>query len=147
MIWKIYFHDPIFAIARGAMPEKCHVAKATPPQSGDNEEIDNQKILAIGLAPSIEAGLIIAGPCAPWVWEKEPLGEPTGDDRDHTTTVNTPRPILTTDFLPWSSNGLEHGLKRHKIAKNGYVYETGDRPTEPRRKSKALSSRQFAGRC
>ena len=31
------------------------------------------------------------------------------------------------DWLPWSSNGLEHGLKLHKIAKNGYVYETGDR--------------------
>lgn len=49
------------------------------------------------------------------------------------------------DWLPWSSNGLEHGLKLHKIAKNGYVYETGDRPTEPRRKSKAVSSRQYAG--
>ena len=50
-------------------------------------------------------------------------------------------------WLPWCSNGLEHGLKQHKIAKNGYVYETGDRPTEPRRKSKAVSSRQFGGRC
>jgi hypothetical protein len=51
------------------------------------------------------------------------------------------------DWLPWSSNGLEHGLKLHKIAKNGYVYETGDRPTEPRRKSKGISTRQFGGRC
>lgn len=50
-------------------------------------------------------------------------------------------------WLPWSSNKQEHGLKLHKIAKNGYVYETGDRPTEPKRKSKAVSSRQFAGRC
>lgn len=50
-------------------------------------------------------------------------------------------------WLPWSSGGLEHGLKLHKIAKNGYVYETGDRPTEPRRKSKALSTRQYEGGC
>jgi len=51
------------------------------------------------------------------------------------------------DWLPWSSNGLEHGLKLHKIAKNGYVYETGDRPTEPRRKSKGVSTRQYDGRA
>ena len=51
------------------------------------------------------------------------------------------------DWLPWSSNGLEHGLKLHKIGKNGYVYETGDRPTEPRRKSKGVSTRQYDGRA
>jgi hypothetical protein len=50
-------------------------------------------------------------------------------------------------WLPWRSRGCEYGLMRHTIAKNGYVYETGDRPTEPRRKSKAVSSRRFAGRC
>ena len=50
-------------------------------------------------------------------------------------------------FLPWSSNGLKNGIKKHKIAANGYVYETGDRPTEPRRKSKGVSTRQFGGRC
>jgi hypothetical protein len=50
------------------------------------------------------------------------------------------------EWLPWSSNGQEHGLKLHKIAKDGYVYETGDRPTEPKRKSKAVSSRQWEGR-
>ena len=49
-------------------------------------------------------------------------------------------------WLPWSSNGQEHGLKLHKIAKNGYVYETGDRPTEPKKKSKGVSSRQWEGR-
>ena len=49
-------------------------------------------------------------------------------------------------WLTWRSNGCEHGLKQHKIAKNGYVYETGDRPIEPRRKSKGVSSRQW-GRC
>lgn len=46
-------------------------------------------------------------------------------------------------WLPWQSCGCEHGLKRHKIAKSGYVYETCDRPTEPRRKPKAVSSRQW----
>jgi hypothetical protein len=51
-------------------------------------------------------------------------------------------------WLPWSSNGQEHGLKLHKIAKeNGYVYETGDRPAEPKRKPKSVSSRQYEGRC
>ena len=49
-------------------------------------------------------------------------------------------------WLPWSSNGLEHGLKSHKVARNGYIYETGDRPTEPRRKSKAVSSMQWERR-
>ncbi len=48
-------------------------------------------------------------------------------------------------WLPWSSNGMEHGLRLHKIAKNGYVYETGDRPTEPKKKSKGVSSRQWTG--
>jgi len=129
------------------MTESCHVALATPPQSGDNEEINNQKILAIGLAPSIEAGLIVAGPCAPWQWEDGPLREPSGHDRDHAETVRRAGPIITSAFLPWASNGLEHGLKRHKIAKNGYVYETGDRPIEPRRKAKAVSARQYEGRC
>ena len=128
------------------MPDSSDVSILPGPRTRDTEgeECPSKHILAID---SIETGLIVAGPCTLWSWEKEPLGEPTGDDRDHATTVNMPRPILTTDFLPWSSNGLEHGLKRHKIAKNGYVYETGDRPTEPRRKSKAVSSRQFAGRC
>ena len=125
------------------MVERSEVTALLPgPRTRDTEgeECQSKHILAID---SIENGLIVASPCAPWLWEKEPLGELTGDDRDHATAVNMPRPILTTDFLPWSSIGLEHGLKRHKIAKNGYVYETGDRPMEPRRKSKAISSRQW----
>jgi hypothetical protein len=129
------------------MVEQAEVTALLPgPRTRDTEgeECPSKHILAID---SIENGLIVASPCAPWRWEDEPLGEPTGDDLDHAETVNKPGPILTSAFLPWSSNGLEHGLKRHKIAKNGYVFETGDRPTEPRRKSKALSSRQFEGRC
>ena len=95
----------------------------------------------------MEKGLIHAGLCSWPMWEEEPLGGLTGDDLTHKETQCKPGPIKKLDWLLWCSNGLEHGLKRHKIAKNGYVYETGDRPTEPRRKSKAVSSRQFEGRC
>lgn len=107
----------------------------------EGEECQSKHILAID---SIESGLIIAGSCSPWIWEDEPLGGLTGDDRIHNETQrdeSIPTQILA--WLPWQSCGCEHGLKRHKIAKNGYVYETGDRPTEPRRKSKSVSSRQW----
>lgn len=60
-----------------------------------------------------------------------------------------PAPEVWRAWLPWASNGCEHGLKCHKIAKNGYVYESEDVPTEPKRKPKAVSSRQWTqgGRC
>jgi hypothetical protein len=110
----------------------------------EGEECPSRHILAID---SIDSGLIIAGPCSPWIWENELLGEPTGDDLSHEETQReepAPTPILA--WLPWQSRGCEHGLKRHKIAKNGYVYEINDRPTAPRRKSKAVSTRQWEGR-
>ena len=49
-------------------------------------------------------------------------------------------------WLTWRSHGCERGLKRHKIATNGYVHEIEERPIEPRRKSKAISTKQFGGR-
>ena len=129
------------------MVEQAEVTALLPgPRTRDTEgeECPSKHILAID---SIESGLINAGPCSPWILEDEPLGGLMGDDRIHNETQrdeSIPTPILA--WLPWKSCGCEHGLKRHKIAKNGYVYETGDRPTEPRRKSKAVSSRQFAER-
>jgi hypothetical protein len=50
------------------------------------------------------------------------------------------------EWLPWKSDGLEHGLIAHKVTPGGFVAEVGDRSTEPRRKSKAISSRQWEGR-
>ncbi len=94
---------------------------------------------------STESGLIDAGPCRipPPFEEKEPA-YPVAPSEE--TPRDAPSPTPRFAFLPWESNGLKHGLKRHKIAKNGYVYETGDRPMEPRRKSKSVSSRQWVGR-
>ena len=129
------------------MPDQHHDTILPGPSTRDTEgeECPRKHLLAID---SIESGLIVAGPCIvpPPFEEREPPA-PTGDSRTQKETPREePRQIRTFAFLPWSSNGLEHGLKRHKIAKNGYVYETGDRPTEPRRKSKGISSRQWGRR-
>lgn len=51
-------------------------------------------------------------------------------------------------WLPWSSDGLEHGSKLHKVGQDGVVQETGDRACRAaiRRKPKAISSRQWRRR-
>jgi len=51
------------------------------------------------------------------------------------------------EFLTWKSNGCEHGIRPHLVQKNGEIVEIGDRSHKPRKKSKAVSSRQYEGRC
>jgi hypothetical protein len=51
------------------------------------------------------------------------------------------------EWLPWQSNGLAHGLKTHRVTGGGIVEEAEDNPKGRRKKIKAVSSRQFAGRC
>ncbi|MGD0953751.1 MAG: hypothetical protein ABR985_15410 [Methanotrichaceae archaeon] len=51
-----------------------------------------------------------------------------------------------SDWLPWKSEGLEHGLKPHRVTQAGYVEEHGDRAPS-RKKIKGVSSRQWGGRC
>lgn len=54
----------------------------------------------------------------------------------------------TEDHLEWSSNSLDHGLKKHRVSISGVVEELGDRTkTQIRKKIKAISSRQHEGRC
>jgi hypothetical protein len=56
---------------------------------------------------------------------------------------------LGRTWLTWRSRGLEHGLKPHKIGRDGSIQETGDRAdgqVAPRKRPKAVSSRQW-GRC
>jgi hypothetical protein len=47
-------------------------------------------------------------------------------------------------WLTWRSNGLEHGLKSHLVEpKDGSIREIKDPEPAPRRKPKAVSSRQW----
>jgi hypothetical protein len=124
-------------------PDQCKSTILPGPRTRDTEDKEcqcTQHILAIA---STESGLINAGPCrVPPPFEETIISPP----RLEAIQCEEPSPIKRFAFLPWRSNGLEHGLKRHKIAKNGYVYEIEDRPTEPKRKSKAVSTRQWEGR-
>ncbi len=50
-------------------------------------------------------------------------------------------------WLPWRSNGCEHGDKPHKFNReSGVIEERGDRAPTNRKKSKAVSSRQWERR-
>jgi hypothetical protein len=46
-------------------------------------------------------------------------------------------------FLPWKSNGCEHGIRPHLVLESGKIVEIGDRSGKPRKKPKAISSRQW----
>lgn len=46
-------------------------------------------------------------------------------------------------WLPWRSNGCEHGLRPHSVQPDGSVKEFEDTEPAPRRKPKAVSSRQW----
>ena len=50
-------------------------------------------------------------------------------------------------FLTWKSNGCEHGIRPHLVLGSGKIIEIGDRSGKSRKKPKAVSSRQFGGRC
>ena len=52
-------------------------------------------------------------------------------------------------WLPWKSNGCEHGLRRHLVGIDGVIQETGDRDHQAatRKKPRVISSRQYEGRC
>jgi len=130
------------------MTESSHVATATPPQCGDKEgrEYPQKHLLAI---ESIESGLIVAGPCVPWLWENEPLGRPTWDEiADVERRREEPGPVITSAFLEWTSNACTHGLKRHHVEADGSIREIGDRSCQaaPQKKPKGVSARQW-GRC
>jgi hypothetical protein len=49
-------------------------------------------------------------------------------------------------WLPWRSHDCDHGLRSHKVGLDGSVQEIGDlsQKIAPRRKPKAVSSRQWA---
>lgn len=50
-------------------------------------------------------------------------------------------------WLPWQSNGCEHGLKPHAINPDGTIREIGHpKPAKSRRKPKEVSSQQWR-RC
>jgi hypothetical protein len=49
------------------------------------------------------------------------------------------------EWLPWKSNGLEHGHKAHRVTMGGHIEEVGDR-AQPRKKIKGISSRQWEER-
>jgi len=46
-------------------------------------------------------------------------------------------------FLNWKSNGCEHGIRPHLVTVSGVIIEIGDRAPKPRKKSKAISARQW----
>lgn len=54
-------------------------------------------------------------------------------------------------WLSWSSNGQEHGLKKHSVRNHGSIIEIGDRAIRPKPDSiKMRQARRFvkrAGRC
>jgi hypothetical protein len=49
-------------------------------------------------------------------------------------------------WLPWRSNGCDHGIKGHRIAVDGSIIEAPDIKTRHHKKPKAVSARQW-GRC
>ena len=51
-------------------------------------------------------------------------------------------------WLSWRSHELEHGMKPHKVSPDGSIQEIGDRASRiaPKRKPKAISSRQWEAR-
>ena len=57
-----------------------------------------------------------------------------------------PRWNVEKEWLPWSSNGLEHGLRKHRVSPSGEVEEVSDLIPEPKKVRKCISSRQW-GRC
>jgi hypothetical protein len=80
-------------------------------------------------------------------------------ERADATTSSLPRRVRTKseaceyaplwsrklEWLPWTSNGLERGIKAHKATSGGYVEEAGDRAPN-RKKIKGISSRQWERR-
>lgn len=64
--------------------------------------------------------------------------------REPETTKGRPYPSV---WLPWSSNGLAHGLKRHPVNQNGTVREVGDRAPKPKPEGiRMRQARRFAKR-
>lgn len=62
----------------------------------------------------------------------------------------TPRPAVPMAesrgmvWLPWWTNGQEHGIRTHKFdPKTGAVREIEDMKIRPKKKSKAISTRQW----
>lgn len=49
-------------------------------------------------------------------------------------------------YLPWKTNGLEHGIRPHLVRENGEIVEMLDLRVKERKKPKHVSSRQW-GRC
>lgn len=45
-------------------------------------------------------------------------------------------------WLPWWSNGCEHGIKSHKVAEDGSIIEVPEIKTRPHKKPRAVSTRQ-----
>lgn len=46
-------------------------------------------------------------------------------------------------WLPWWSNGCEHGIKSHKVAEDGSIIEVPEIKTRPHKKPRAVSTRQW----
>lgn len=46
-------------------------------------------------------------------------------------------------WLPWRAHGRLRGLKAHRVAADGSIIEVHDPASEPRRRPKAVSSRQW----
>ena len=55
----------------------------------------------------------------------------------------SPRWNLKKEWLPWSSNGLEHGLKKHRVSPSGEVEEVSDPTPEPKKVRKSISRQQW----
>jgi len=50
-------------------------------------------------------------------------------------------------WLTWRSCGCDHGIKGHKVAEDGSIIEVSEIKTRPHKKPKAVSARQWGGRC
>lgn len=105
------------------------------PRTGDTE--GEKHLLAI---KPIDDGLLVAGPCrVPCDFWYLPIAHP--DQKE--TQRATPSPKKRTAWLPWWTYGREHGLRKHGIRPDGTIIEILDSAPEPRRKPKAVSSRQW----
>jgi len=73
----------------------------------------------------------------------EPPGRAAGGDYQRAPRSDEARGLA---WLTWRSCGCDHGIKGHKVAEDGSIIEVQEIKTRPRKKPKAVSSRQWGGR-
>jgi len=97
----------------------------------------------LGIAKAEGGGGLIASCDQPSPGAGEPPGRAAGGDYRHAPRSDEAHGRA---WLTWRSCGCEHGIKGHKVAEDGSIIEVQE-IKRPRKKPKAVSARQWGGRC